>query len=107
MGRKTVPQTMARGRFRDPGQPNRILHRPLQPLFADVMAPHHAPTRITRKARGWENVLPAPLPVSRRVLLAQRIGQVNPALARRQVLLMRKRINRLIHSRYVVSVRIE
>ena len=81
---------MTRRGLRNPGQPDRVLDGSLQALFAHVMPPHHAATRITRKARRRENILPTPLPVRRRILPAQRIRQINLALACRQVLFMQQ-----------------
>ena len=80
-----MAQAVATGRLGDSSQSNGLLDRPLQPLLVGMMSAHLAAARVPRRTGGGENILPAPLPIRRRVLLAEGIREVHPPIAPGQV----------------------
>ena len=68
---------MTTRRFGQAGQAHRRRDRFLQPVFVQVMPPPVTGSRVFRKAPGWEQVLPAPIPGGVRIFPFERERQVS------------------------------
>lgn len=79
VGGKRVTEGVARRRLGDPGGTDRILHRPLEHGFVEVVAAPLAGHGLYVETRGGEDPLPAPFAPGVRVLAQERAGQFDPA----------------------------
>lgn len=97
---KTVPEGVARcslGEFR---RQHRLLHRTLYGLAVQMMAADNAATRVGRLVIGREDLVPAPLRPSGRILPLQCIGQHHAVATRQPVLFIQRfRIGQLVAQR--------
>src|SRR5262249_58805749 len=88
MSGEGVAEGVARRRLRDAGTADRVLHRPLEDGFVEVMAASLAGEAVDVKAGGGKDPLPAPQTARVGVLVHLGPGQFDPASALSEVSLM-------------------
>src|SRR5881392_464886 len=88
MGRKGMPETVARCRFAQSGVADGVLHCVLQKAFGQMMPALAARTRINRQSRRSKNILPAPFAVGVRILSLQRKRQKDTPKSILQILVV-------------------
>ena len=74
-----MAQGVATGRFGQSRRTHGLFHGALQGLLVDMMSSCHAGTKVDRAVSRRKHILPAPFPRRVRILLRQRIRQVNLA----------------------------
>src|SRR5215470_20073496 len=79
VGGERMPEGVARGGLGDPGAVDRLLHRPLKDGFVEVVPATLAGDAVHVNARGREDPLPSPGSAGVRVLAEERAGQLDPA----------------------------
>ncbi len=85
-----VAERLAGRGLRDSRRSDRVLHRPLDGRFMEVMSPLAARVRIHVQAGRWKDILPTRLAACIRILSLQGTGKRYPARAARQIPLVRR-----------------